>query len=411
LSTKNIIVDNIKKLLTIVMNRIIIVLRKESILIVIALKKSTEEGNLMKKFLAMILTLVLVLSLFSGCGGGTKGSGTEPESKLLVGMLIRDLANPYYVQLQEGAKLFLNDVVGEGNYDLTMYESQGSDEKQINDAKAFIARVVDGNGILYVDPNNAPNAAVIADLCEEAGIYWNTTWSYANGIYPMDYEYYVMHETADNVQGAYETAKAMFESFETPGQGKVVAIQGMLSNDASIDREKGWRKALAEYPNVELLDIQPSDWSPQKGLTLIQTWLSKYGDDIDGVLVANDTVAMAVAEGLRAEGLNGKVKVVGFDGIDDVLPMIESGDILATYGSNPYIQAGYGLAYDYAALKGDIVTADLPGEERMIQTKGILISSATLADYIAEFVDSKPDYDYSDLKFAISSPMDLDNLN
>lgn len=364
----------------------------------------------MKRFLAIVLTLILTLTLFTGCGGDSEKPSTA-EGKLLVGMLIRDLANPYYVQLQEGAKLFLNDVVGEGKYELTMYESQGSDEKQINDAKAFIARVENGNGILYVDPNNAPNAAVIADLCEEAGIYWNTTWSYANGIYPMDYQYYVMHQTADNVIGAYETAKAMFESFDTPGKGKVVAIQGMLSNDASIDREKGWRKALAEYPNVELLDIQPSDWSPQKGLTLIQTWLSKYGDDINGVLVANDTVAMAVAEGLRAEGLNGKIKVVGFDGIDDILPMIESGDILGTYGSNPYIQAGYGLAYDYAAQQGVIVPSELPGEQRMIQTKGVLISSDTLADYIAEFVDSKPVYDYSDLTFCISSPMDLKNLH
>lgn len=366
----------------------------------------------MKRFLAIALVMIMALTLFTGCGGSNDADTSDQEQgKLLVGMLIRDLANPYYVQLQQGAELFLNDVVGEGNYELTMYESQGSDEKQINDAKAFIARVVDGNGILYVDPNNAPNAAVIADLCEEAGIYWNTTWSYADGIYPMDYQYYVMHQTADNVQGAYETAKAMFESFETPGTGKVVAIQGMLSNDASIDREKGWRKALAEYPNVELLDIQPSDWSPQKGLTLIQTWLSKYGDEIDGVLVANDTVAMAVAEGLRAEGLNGKIKVVGFDGIDDVLPMIESGDVLGTYGSNPYIQAGYGLAYSYAALKGDIVPSDLAGEKRMVQTKGVLISKDTLADYIAEFVDSKPVYDYSDLDFCISSPMDLNNLH
>ena len=37
--------------------------------------------------------------------------------------------------------------------------------------------------------------------------------------------------------------------------------------------------------------------------------------------------------------------------------------------------------------------------------------SFTLADYIAEFVDSKPVYDYSDLDFCISSPMDLNNLH
>ena len=166
---------------------------------------------------------MITATLFTGCGGSkddSSASADKEPGKLLVGMLIRDLANPYYVQLQQGAELYLNKVVGEGKYELTMYESQGSDDKQISDAKAFIARVQqnDGNGILYVDPNNAPNAAVIAELCEEAQVYWNTTWSYADGIYPQDYKYYVMHETADNVEGAYETAKAMFDSFATPGQ-------------------------------------------------------------------------------------------------------------------------------------------------------------------------------------------------
>ncbi|MDP4164859.1 MAG: hypothetical protein Q8898_17330, partial [Bacillota bacterium] len=130
---------------------------------------------------------MLAATLFTGCGGSKSDSsstGTSKEKTLLVGMLIRDLANPYYVQLQDGAKMYLNKVVGEGKYELTMYESQGSDDKQISDAKAFIAKVQqnDGYGILYVDPNNAPNAAVIAELCEEAHVYWNTTWSYADGI-------------------------------------------------------------------------------------------------------------------------------------------------------------------------------------------------------------------------------------
>ena len=373
----------------------------------------------MKRFLAIALVLIMIAAtLLTGCGGSKEddsaSTDTTKDKTLLVGMLIRDLANPYYVQLQDGAKMYLDNVVGDGKYELTMYESQGSDDKQISDAKAFIARVQqnDGYGILYVDPNNAPNAAVIAELCEEAGVYWNTTWSYADGIYPMDYKYYVIHQTADNVEGAYEVAKAMFDSLPTPGKGKVVAIQGMLSNDASIDREKGWRKALAEYPDIELLDIQPSDWDSQKGLKLIQTWLSKYGNDgIDGVLVANDTVAMAVAEGLRAEGLNGKIKVVGFDGIGDILPMIQSGDITATYFSNPYIQAGYGLAYDYAALTGTLDTSTMKPEERMFNTKGVLISTTTMEDFQKNFVDSKPVYDYSDLKFCISTPMDLNNLH
>lgn len=363
---------------------------------------------MVKKFLGIALSIVLMLTLFTACAGGN--GDAKDSGKIQVGMLIRDLANPYYVQVKQGAELFLNKKLGEGNYDLTVYESGGEDAKQIDQAKEFLSKVKDGNGILYLDPNNAPVAATVADLCESAKVYWNTVWSYADGVYPFDFEYYTHHQTADNVAGAYEMATKMFDSF--PNQtGKVVAVQGMLSNDASIDRQKGWEKALEEYPNVELLDMQPSDWDAKKGLELIQTWISKYGDDLDGVLVCNDAVAVAVAEGLKAEGLNGKVKVTGFDGTPDILPLIESGDVFATFASDGFMQGGYGLAYNYAALNGDIKLADMGDDERMINTKGVYIDSVTLPDFKATYVDGTPDYDYDDLKFCVSSLFDLNNLH
>lgn len=371
----------------------------------------------MKRIASLALTVLMLLTLLVGCSPASPSTTTpgapaaEPttENKLMIGVSIRGLENPYYVQLKQGAEMFAKKMLKEGTYEIQIMESQGSDDKQINDIKAFLARSGE-NAILYVDPNNAPNAAVIADLCEDAGVYWNTTWSYANGVYPMDYKYYVMHQTADNETGGYETAKAMFNSFETPGKGKVLAILGMITNDASIDREKGLKKALAEFKDVELLDIQPGNWSPQESLTLTQTWLAKYGDDIDGIWVANDSCALAVAEALRAAGLNGKVKVTGFDCIDDTLTAIEKGDVFATYAANPYLQAGYGLGYTYAAYTGKIVPSALPPEKRMIQTKGVAVTAGSIKDYKAEFVDSKPDYDYTDLDFCISRPMDLNSL-
>jgi hypothetical protein len=50
-------------------------------------------------------------------------------------------------------------------------------------------------------------------------------------------------------------------------------------------------------------------------------------------------------------------------------------------------------------------------EERMFTTKGVMISTSTIADFKKNFVESKPDYDYSDLKSCVSSPMDLNNLH
>lgn len=357
----------------------------------------------------MIKRLIVLLAIFLMAGTMLFAQGDSESEPLKIGVAIRGLNNPYYVALVDGVKLFAESMFEEGEYEIQVMESGGSDDKQINDIKAFLA-ASGKNAILYVDPNNFPNAAVIADMCEDAGVYWNTTWSYANGVYPMDYKYYTMHQTADNEAGGYQTAKSMFESFENPGEGKVVAILGMITNDASIGREIGLKQALAEYPGVELLDIQAANWNPQEALTLTQTWLAKYGDDLDGIWVANDSMALAVAEALRAEGLNGKILVTGFDCIDDVLDAIEAGDVFATFSANPLLQAGYGLAYSYAAYTGAIDTETYPAEKVMLKTKGVLVNADSLADYRAEFVESKPVYDYTDLDFAISSSFDLDNL-
>ena len=361
----------------------------------------------MKKILCFALVAALMIAMLAACGGGSSDVGDDDT--LYIGLSIRGLENPYYVQILEGAEMFAEAMLPAGSYEIRVMESQGSDDKQINDIKAFLA-AVGTNAILYVDPNNAPNAAVIAEMCEEAGVYWNTTWSYADGVFPWDYEYYVMHQTADNEMGGYAAAAAMFDRFETPGTGKIVAILGMLTNDASIDREKGLMKALDEYPNVELLDIQPGNWSPQEALTLIQTWLAQYGDEIDGVWVANDSMALAVAEALRAEGLNGVVLVTGYDCIDDVIPAIEQGDVYATYASNPYLQAGFGLAYTYAAYSGAINPSELPREQRMFHTIGLVVSGANIDEYKYEYIENKPVFDYTDLESCISQPFDFDNL-
>ncbi len=372
----------------------------------------------MKRRFAILIALIMMFTVFSGCSKGDGGSsaqngdtsaGGNGGEKLYVGLSIRGLENPYYVQIKQGVEMFLDATFPDGNYEFQVMECQGSDEKQINDVKAFLARAGE-DGILYVDPNNSPVAAVIAELCEEAEVYWSTCWSYADGVYPMDYKYYVMHQTADNETGGYEAAKAMFTQLGD-GPQKVAAILGPLTNDASIDREKGLRKALAEFPNVELVDIQSSNGSDQESLNLTQTWLSKYRDDLNGIWSWCDVNALAAVEGLRAEGMNGKILVSGFDCIDDTLPAIDAGDICATFSSNPYLQSGYGFAYCYEAYIGNLDTESMPPEKRMIQTMGITVTKDNIDEYREEYVENKPVYDYTDLDFCISRSIDLDNLH
>jgi ABC-type sugar transport system substrate-binding protein len=328
--------------------------------------------------------------------------GAVAQDKVYMGVAIRSLSNPYHASVLDGAKMFAASLPA-GTAEVQGLLCEGSDEKQINDIKAFIA-AHGTNTILYLDANQAPDAAVVAQICEEAGVYWTSVWSMADGVTPPDYKYYVMHQSPDDQKSGYLIAKELFKTFKTPNKGKILAVQGMLANSAAINRFKGLQKALAENKNVQLLDNQAGDWDPKKALTITETWLSKY-KDLDGIWVANDGMAMAVIQALKAKGLNGKIKVCGVDGIDDAVTAIKAGDMCATVGSNPWLQGGYGLSYAYAAYKGTLDVSKMQPSERMFFTPGILINKSNVLSYEAKYVKGKPKFDYTNLKSVVESPM------
>jgi len=377
------------------------------------------------KSLRLLLPILLIVSLvLAACAVQTPtdtseaqkpaevadppGDSTETptDEKLVIGISIRNVENPYYVQIHEAVQMFA-EYAGADKFDIQYVACEASDDKQLNDVKALIARG-GKNTIIYVDPNNAPVAAAIAKVCEDAGVYWCTAWSYAEGVHPMDFKYYAFHQTPGQVESTKSMMLSMFESFRTPNQGKVLGIKGLPANTASIDRFAGLEAALAEAPGVELLDVQVGNWNPQEALTITNTWLSKYDpDEIDGIWVANDEMALAVIEALKARGYAGKIKVTGFDGIPDAVNAIVAGDLFATVGANPWVQSGLGVAYLYNCWNGTIDTTKLPAEERAFYTEGQVLSSDNIDEYIKNFIDNKPDIDFSNYKSMIFAPMTL----
>jgi len=128
--------------------------------------------------------------------------------------------------------------------------------------------------------------------------------------------------------------------------------------------------------------------------------------DVDGIWCANDVMAVGALQALRAKSLEGKVKVAGVDAISDILNDIKKGEAVVTLDINPWAQGGFGLAWAYAAWKGDIVPSQLPREKRMFHTKHMVITKSNVDDYISKFVDSKPVLDFSHIESVVTRPME-----
>ena len=193
----------------------------------------------------------------------------------------------------------------------------------------------------------------------------------------------------------------MFEQFNGK-KATILCMAGELSNLASINRIRGLQKALGEFPNVTLLDTQPADWMSQKAMDVAQTWLTKYSS-VDGIWVANDSMAVGVVEALKAKNLNGKVKVVGVDCIPTGLEDVQKGDMTATFYPYPKLMGGYGVAIAYAALSGKIDPNKLSKEQSCFLTPGVLVTTANANDFKANVIDKAPDIDFDNLMKWVTS--------
>jgi len=339
---------------------------------------------LVKKFIFTATFIVVSLLIM-----GVLSSAEEP---VYLVTSVRTLDNEYFQMVVKGAKMFAKDM-GLEDYHITLL-SEGSSEKQVSDLRAVLAKT-GKKAVFYFDPNEAPVATRLAEICKEAGVYFVTQWNKPPEIHPWDYDpYWVCHMTIDGVDSGYKTGKLLCEAIG--GKGKIVALQGRLANTIAINRFKGFQKALSEYPEVKLLDARPGNWMRSLGLSITESWLVAY-PEIDGIWAANDEMALGAVEALRGAGLAGEVPVTGIDATGDAVRAIIAGEMLCTISADPYWQGGMGLSFAYHAYTGKINPAELPREKREFYYKSLLISQDNAKSYLEDYVQGSPKYDWDSL--------------
>lgn len=336
--------------------------------------------------------LLIALSLFLTISCGKESSSDD----WYLGICIHSLDNEFWAQEAKGAELFASTV---SNLKTQILTSDSDDNKQIQGIRDFISKYGE-KAIFVVDPSSAAVTANIAEICEESGNYVTILTHRAEGLYPKDFTKFVIHMTENDIHSGYITAKALFDSLG--GKGKVCELYGQLGNDAATARHAGFERALKEYPNIQVLDMQVASFSQEEALKITETWLAKYGNNgINGIYCANDTMALGAIEALKQSGLNGKIKVSGTDGIKAAYEAIQDGDMVCTIANDGYLLMGYGAAYAYYAATGKIKVEDMSNEERMVYSKTSFVDSSNVDEMYNKFILGTPNYDYSDLKFSI----------
>jgi ribose transport system substrate-binding protein len=343
------------------------------------------------------------LAASAALGAGAIAAGMPRRARAASAPLlvtsIRSLSNPYHAVWKVGADAFAQQM----GLDHVTLVTEGNSEKGISDINAMIAKT-NGNMVLNVDPNNTPDARPIVEACAKAGVHVVTWWNKPADLHPWSFNpYYISHIEFDGASNGAFTAEQLFKAMGN--EGGFVAVGGIISDSASIDRRRGMLAALKRNPNITLLDWQTADWQSQKAFDITSSWLTRFGSKIKGVWAANDDMGTGALEALRSQGLAGQVPVVGIDGIKAAVEAVKAGEFVCTVTSDPYWQGGMGLSMGLEAAQGKFDPSKEPPLHREFNATTVKITHDNVDEYIKTQIDAHPQIDWTNLWNRVASPI------
>jgi ribose transport system substrate-binding protein len=328
------------------------------------------------------------LILFAGAAsfvalGGPAARADAPCKKEDIRFInsMREIAQPYHADLDKGGRLFVQSV-GLNDKQYVLQLNQSDSDKQVSLMRAVLA-TNPGCTVFNVEPNNLPEVRLIVQTANQTGAWVVTHWSHPDGFYPYQQgnDHWIAHIGVNSLDAGVSVSRSLVKAMG--GQGGIVALQGILENKPAQLRFAGLQKVLAENPGVTLLDQQTANWDRSQAFPIVQAWLSKYGDKIKAIWAANDDMALGAVEALRAQGLAGKIPVVGVDGIPEAIQAVKTGEMTATVSSDAYYQGSIGLAMGYCVLTGQApMPAKWTNEQRNFNLRLITISKDNVDQYL-----------------------------
>jgi ribose transport system substrate-binding protein len=274
----------------------------------------------MKGRKAVIITLSALLIV-----GGITGLGFAESEKKEAGpekmvCTYAQMANDFFLTFDKGAR---EAVEALGNTYIAATDERRP-EKFLSQMTSFsaagvrmifgysptIGSVIEASKLVNREKVYYANILEIADWWTplDAGPYWGQF------IGPDAY--------VDGYLGGIEMGKLL------KGKGNTCVLLGFPGSKAGNDRARGYKAAIKDhFPGIKIIAEEYGDFIRDKGYSITQDWVTKFGDKIDGIFGANTSMSVGAAVACEEAGLSHHVVQVTTDANKSNMPDLKDGSL------------------------------------------------------------------------------------
>src|SRR6187401_331002 len=295
------------------------------------------------------LALLLALAAVSGSCNRTPPAD---NSKKTVALVLKTLNHPFFVDMRRGAQEAA-DRLG-----VTLQVQAAEREIDVDKQMQIVENLLQtGIDVLAITPSGSREIVSALVKASKANVPIVIVDTRLDAKAAADAG--VQAKTfigSDNYEGGKLAGE--YVVMATGGKARIGILEGIPGHETGDSRLRGFRDAVAKSPAISIVASQPANWERDQGFNVFQNMLQAHAD-IDAVFAASDLMALGAVEAIAAAGKTGKIRVVGFDALDDAKKAIVGGTMDASVAQFPAEMGRVAVESAVRVIRGETVPAQV----------------------------------------------------
>jgi ribose transport system substrate-binding protein len=298
--------------------------------------------------LKRVAAVALLMATLAACN-----RGAEASAKPTVALVVKTLNNQFFIDMEAGAKAVADSL----GIELVVQapEREIDVERQMQIVENLIQRRVK---VLLLVPNGSKEivpAVVKANVAKIPVVVVDTRVDAAT--LTADGGTITTFIGSDNEDGGRMAGAFLIERLG--GKAKIAVLEGVPGHETADARLRGFRKALAASPAMQIVASQPANMERDQAFNVTQNILQAH-PNITALFACNDVMALGALEAIQAAGKARAISVVGFDAQDDARKAIREKRMAATIAQNPREMGRLAVLTAFRLMKGEAVPGEQP---------------------------------------------------
>ena len=219
----------------------------------------------------------------------------------------------------------------------------------------FNSAIAQGAKVVVLDPVDSAAAAALVEIAHGQDV---KVIAYDRPIPDTPADYYVSFDNEGIGRAIAQSLVDHMQEMGVPEGAGVLQINGSPTDAAAGLIRDGIDSALDSSPYETLAEFDTPDWAPPEAQEWTAGQITRFGDEIKGIVAANDGTAGGAIAALKAAGVDPLPPVTGNDATIAALQLIIAGDQYNTISKPSEIVAEAAAEVAVQFLNGETPEAE-----------------------------------------------------